>query len=78
MVRRQSMPDPPPEIAAMKYTACPICGADGMKRIKTAGVVKQWYCGACRNRSMTTVPNEQQQEIAKTVLAPWRNPYDED
>jgi ribosomal protein L37AE/L43A len=77
-MRRHALTEPPPEIAAMNYRACPICGADGMTRIKTGGIVKQWWCGACRNRNMTAVPSEQQQEIAKAVLAPWRNPYDED
>lgn len=63
---------PPPEIEAMEYRACPICGADGMQDVTPrGGVMQKFYCKKCRNMNYTAVPSAEQQERARRVFSPW-------
>lgn len=57
----------PAVIDKMHYTACPVCGEAGMKRLPG----KWWYCPKCRNKSMTTIPSREQIDQGKRTFAPW-------
>lgn len=74
MPPRQQPYKRPPEIDAMRYDSCPICGEPGMTKKSRRS---WWYCKACKNRNMNAVPSAEQQRAACKVFAPWIDESDD-